>query len=216
MHGWETHKHVASEITSGTLDGDRLPALSPTKKGAVPATGTPSGLFLRDDGTFAAAGGGGAHALGGASHTADTIANIRTKCSDATLETTAGSAAAASAAVDAHKDLATGVHGAGGSTLATTANIATHASVTALVHGFDGSGKAPPQSHSHPESDVTSLVNDLAAKALASDLSTHAGLTTTAHGGLLPATSFVGLAKITVSASEPGSPSVGDLWVQTV
>jgi hypothetical protein len=39
---------------SGIIDGDRLPAMSVTKKGAVPATGTPSGLFLKDDGTWAA------------------------------------------------------------------------------------------------------------------------------------------------------------------
>ena len=49
----------ASNLSSGTVDGDRLPAMSQTKKGAVPLTGVPSGLFLKDDGTFAAAGGGG-------------------------------------------------------------------------------------------------------------------------------------------------------------
>jgi hypothetical protein len=46
-------------------------------------------------------------------------------------------------------------------------------------------------------------------------LDTHLGLTTTAHGGLLPATSFSGLAKITVSTVPPGAPSVGDLWIST-
>lgn len=53
----------ASNISSGTLDGDRLPALSSAKKGGVPATGTPSGKFLKDDGTWAAAGGGGTNTL---------------------------------------------------------------------------------------------------------------------------------------------------------
>ena len=48
----------ASLLTSGTLDGDRLPALSTTKKGGVPATGTPSGKFLKDDGTWAVVSGG--------------------------------------------------------------------------------------------------------------------------------------------------------------
>lgn len=48
-----THNHQASEITSGTLDGDRLPAISTTKAGAVPATGTPTGKLLKDDGTWA-------------------------------------------------------------------------------------------------------------------------------------------------------------------
>jgi hypothetical protein len=43
---------AATIIDSGTLDGDRLPAISTTKKGAVPATGAPAGHFLRDDGTF--------------------------------------------------------------------------------------------------------------------------------------------------------------------
>jgi len=49
-----THYHAGADITSGTLDGDRLPALSATKKGGAPATGTPSGKFLKDDGTWAA------------------------------------------------------------------------------------------------------------------------------------------------------------------
>lgn len=43
----------ASSITSGTFDGDRLPAMSTNKKGAVPATGTPAQKYLRDDGTWA-------------------------------------------------------------------------------------------------------------------------------------------------------------------
>lgn len=43
----------ASNISSGTLDGDRLPDISATKKGGVPATGTPSGKFLKDDSTWA-------------------------------------------------------------------------------------------------------------------------------------------------------------------
>jgi hypothetical protein len=44
---------AAAVITSGTLDGDRLPAISTTKKGAVPAVtpGTPS-EYLRDTGDF--------------------------------------------------------------------------------------------------------------------------------------------------------------------
>jgi hypothetical protein len=49
-----SHSHGGADITSGTLDGDRLPALSATKKGGVPATGTPSGNYLKDDGTWAA------------------------------------------------------------------------------------------------------------------------------------------------------------------
>lgn len=47
------HNHSGSDINSGTLDGDRLPAISTTKNGGVPATGTPSGKFLKDNGTWA-------------------------------------------------------------------------------------------------------------------------------------------------------------------
>jgi hypothetical protein len=52
------HNHAATDINSATLDGDRLPALSATKKGGAPATGTPSGKYLKDDGTWAAPAGG--------------------------------------------------------------------------------------------------------------------------------------------------------------
>jgi hypothetical protein len=41
------------------VDGDDLPALSASKKGAAPATGTPSGKFLRDDATWQTVGGSG-------------------------------------------------------------------------------------------------------------------------------------------------------------
>jgi len=44
----------AANITSGTLSGDRLPALSATKLGGVPATGTPANKLLKDDGTWVA------------------------------------------------------------------------------------------------------------------------------------------------------------------
>lgn len=53
------HTHAATDIGSGTLDGDRLPGLSSSKKGGVPATGTPSGKYLKDDGTWDAPSGGG-------------------------------------------------------------------------------------------------------------------------------------------------------------
>lgn len=54
-----SHEHAATAITSGSFDGDRLPALSATKKGGAPATGTPSGKYLKDDGTWATPPGGG-------------------------------------------------------------------------------------------------------------------------------------------------------------
>lgn len=47
-----SHNHSASAITSDTIDGDRLPGLSSAKKGGVPATGTPSGKYLKDDGSW--------------------------------------------------------------------------------------------------------------------------------------------------------------------
>jgi len=39
--------------SGGKVDGDRLPAFSTTKKAGVPAVPTPSGQFLKDDGTWA-------------------------------------------------------------------------------------------------------------------------------------------------------------------
>jgi hypothetical protein len=54
-----SHNQDASTINAGTLDGDRLPALASAKKGGCPATGTPSGKYLKDDGTWATPAGGG-------------------------------------------------------------------------------------------------------------------------------------------------------------
>lgn len=55
-----SHAHAGTDITSGTIDGDRLPTMSASKKGGVPATGAPSGKYLKDDGTFDAPAGTGA------------------------------------------------------------------------------------------------------------------------------------------------------------
>jgi hypothetical protein len=55
----QAHNQAATTITSGTLDGDRLPALSSTKRGGVPATGTPSGKVLSDGDTWITPGAGG-------------------------------------------------------------------------------------------------------------------------------------------------------------
>jgi len=46
------HDQDAATITSGTLDGARLPAISTSKRAGVPAAPTPTGLFLRDDDTW--------------------------------------------------------------------------------------------------------------------------------------------------------------------
>jgi len=67
-----SHNHSASNITSDTIDGDRLPAMSSSKKGGVPATGTPSGKFLTDDGTWSSPAGAG-DVVGPASSTADHV-----------------------------------------------------------------------------------------------------------------------------------------------
>ena len=53
-----SHAHAGADITSGTVDGDRLAAATATKRGGVPATGTPSGKFHKDDDTWAIPGGG--------------------------------------------------------------------------------------------------------------------------------------------------------------
>ena len=53
-----SHAHAGGDITSGSIDGDRLAAPSASKRGGVKETGTPSGKFLRDDDSWAAAGGG--------------------------------------------------------------------------------------------------------------------------------------------------------------
>jgi hypothetical protein len=53
------HEHAGADITSGSLDGDRLAAPTTTKRGGVKATGTPSGKFLKDDDTWATPEGGG-------------------------------------------------------------------------------------------------------------------------------------------------------------
>jgi hypothetical protein len=52
-----SHAHAGGDITSGSLDGDRLAAPTTTKRGGVKETGTPSGKFLRDDDSWATAGG---------------------------------------------------------------------------------------------------------------------------------------------------------------
>lgn len=55
-----SHAHAGSDISSGSIDGDRLPAVSTTKRAGVPAAPSPSGKFLKDDDTWATPAGGGA------------------------------------------------------------------------------------------------------------------------------------------------------------
>jgi len=53
-----SHVHAATDITTGSLDGDRLAAPTSTKRGGVKPTGTPSGKFLKDDDTWDTPAGG--------------------------------------------------------------------------------------------------------------------------------------------------------------
>ena len=64
----------------------------------------------------------------------------------------------------------------------------------------------PPSSHQHAGGDITSAV------ANATDADTLDGSHAAAF---LPAAAFSGLEHITVAATEPAAPSVGDLWVDT-
>ncbi len=71
-----------------------------------------------------------AHAIGGAMHTASTLANINTMCSDLTIASTAD--------IATHSALDTGVHGVGASTVASAASLTTHAALTTTAHGATG------------------------------------------------------------------------------
>ena len=116
---------------------------------------------------------------------------------------------------------------------------------TSAVTWTNVSGKPTvftPDTHTHPQSDITSLVSDLALKApltspvlvtpalgVATATSINGGTltgnnsgdnaTNTQYSGLeaskLNTTAFSGLTKISVGAVAPTSPSVGDLWVDT-
>jgi hypothetical protein len=164
-----SHNHVATDINSGTLDGDRLPATSTTKKGGVPATGTPSGKFLKDDGNWATAGGAGTPSDSVVTETAfgqSSIAGASANYSRG--DHTHGSPADP---VPTHATLGTGIHGVGTSTVESVSGsqgkVDTHKIVTASVHNFDASGNAPAQTHDNTKHSAT--------YALDSALSSHAG-----------------------------------------
>lgn len=59
------------------------------------------------------------------------------------------------------------------------------------------------------------LLDDITHKVPADQIGTHSHDPSDVTGTALIATAFVGLAKITVGTSQPGSPGVGDLWVDT-
>lgn len=88
-----------------------------------------------------------------------------------------------------------------------TNSVNTHAAVAISVHGFDGQGNAPAQSHANERHST--------AFATETELTTHENLTTSAHGGILAATAFSGLAHLSVSSVAPTSPAINDLWIQT-
>ena len=69
-------------------------------------------------------------------------------------------------------------------------------------------------SNAQKNSDITK--SEIEAKLtgeITSHTHVHESLTITAHGGILAASSFNGLSKISVGISQPSSPSVGDLWI---
>jgi len=141
---------------------------------------------------FASSGGGGEpHAIGGASHTASTLAELNTKLSDATLDkntdarppTAHGHAQSdvlnlvddlaaketpggAQAKVDAHANLTTTAHGGliASSEKAAASGIASLNASSKVVQ--DCANPQTPASHSHAESEVTNLTTDLAAKVV--------------------------------------------------
>jgi hypothetical protein len=69
----DSHTHDAADITSGTLNGNLLPAISTGVRGGVPPTGAASGKFLKDNDTFSAL-----------------PTEIQVACSDETTALTAG------------------------------------------------------------------------------------------------------------------------------
>lgn len=84
------------------IDGDRLPDISATKKGGVPPTGTPSGAFLKDDGTWTTIPGGGDLLAANNLSDLDSIPTARTNLGLGTAaqqNTSAFDAAGAAAAV---------------------------------------------------------------------------------------------------------------------
>lgn len=48
----------AGNTVGGQITGGNLPSMSSSEAGTVPATGTPSGKYLRDDATWATPAGG--------------------------------------------------------------------------------------------------------------------------------------------------------------
>jgi hypothetical protein len=142
----------ASIITSGTLDGDRLPAISSSKRGGVPATGTPSGKLLKDDGTWATVGGatvpsgtGWRHVTAGVE---DAAASTPSKSdvglgncdntSDANKPISSATQTALNAKeATANKGAASGYAGLDGSTKVPIAQIPTGATATTVAIGND-------------------------------------------------------------------------------
>ena len=120
--------------------------------------------------------------------------------------------------------------------------VSSHASVTSSVHNFDASGNAPAIIHGSAKhtgtigtwaqiDKATSDIADITTKSHTSlsdkgtnthaTIDSHIGSTsnphsvTAAQAGALVASAFSGLAKITVGITEPPTPGVGDLWVDT-
>ena len=85
---------------------------------------------------------------------------------------------------------------------------------TATQAALDGKAAS---SHGHAIGDTTGLQTALDGKAPTSHSHTISNVTDlqTSLDGKLNTSQFSGLAKITVGTSQPGSPSTGDLWIDT-
>jgi hypothetical protein len=165
-----SHVHAATDITSETLDGDRLPALSATKKGGAPATGTPSGKYLKDDGTWSSPSGSG-DVVGPSSAVDSRLAAFDGTTGKLIMDSgklagdfeTSGSVATHAAltgthgvttidgvterntAITTHAGLTTGVHGVGAGTVAKVGDIATDTNLSANAQ--DAVSKRHSRSH---------------------------------------------------------------------
>lgn len=150
------HNHAATDINSGTLDGDRLPGLSSTKKGGVPATGTPSGKYLKDDGTW------------GVVNSA-TWGNITGTLGDQTDLANALNAKASSTDLSNHASATTGVHGVGAGTIAKTSDIPALSSTTPANLGIPAIGTETTSARADHVHAMPSLTGGIAVNYLFCD-----------------------------------------------
>lgn len=180
-----------------TIDGDKIPAMSATKKGGAPATGTPTGKYLKDDGTWGTIAGGGD--MTKAVYDPD-LDNVIAKAQlDASLANTSGTNTGDQSAIP-NSALATMLTKTYKGRTAGTTGVPEDVAVATL------------------KTDLVLVKADVGLGSV--DNTTDSSkpiftLTQTALDNKLDDTQFSGLAKITVGITQPSSPSVGDLWIDT-